>query len=31
MPAAALITLLTAAGASFFWLFYKSIGFFENI
>jgi len=31
MSAALLIPLLTAAGGGFFWLFYRSIHFFNTI
>jgi hypothetical protein len=31
MPTALMIPLLTAAGAASFWLFYRSIDFFNRI
>jgi len=31
MPTALMIPLLTAAGAASFWLFYRTIGFFDRI
>ncbi|PJJ60442.1 hypothetical protein CLV45_1869 [Hymenobacter chitinivorans DSM 11115] len=31
MPAALLIPVLTAAGLAGFWLFYKSVDFFDHL